>query len=133
MKSISISNIMERLVARNKDAAENENGFSLLELVVAIGILLVLTVGGLIGYAAITDNARGAAQESAASEIATQVMVQINDEGMTDQEITDLVGEYNTDEKTYKDLDISYDTATKTISVDHTKSDKDPATRVVGW
>lgn len=49
----------------------NEDGFSLLELVVAVGILLVLTVGGLLAYNGITKNARVAAVESAASEVLT--------------------------------------------------------------
>jgi len=35
-------------------------GFSLLELVVAVGILLVLTVGGLVAYNGIVENARQA-------------------------------------------------------------------------
>ena len=48
-----------------------QDGFSLLELVVAVGILLVLTVGGLLAYNGITDNARTAAVQSAASEIYT--------------------------------------------------------------
>lgn len=48
-----------------------QDGFSLLELVVAVGILLVLTVGGLLAYNGITDNARQAAVDSAASEIYT--------------------------------------------------------------
>lgn len=49
----------------------NENGFSLLELVVAVGILLVLTVGGLLAYNGITKNARVAAVQSAADEVYT--------------------------------------------------------------
>ena len=54
-----------------KAIAENADGFSLLELVVAVGILLVLTVGGLLAYSGITDNARNAAVQSAASEVYT--------------------------------------------------------------
>lgn len=49
----------------------NEEGFSLLELVVAVGILLVLTVGGLLAYNGITKNARVAAVQSAADEVYT--------------------------------------------------------------
>lgn len=49
----------------------DENGFSLLELVVAVGILLVLTVGGLLAYNGITRNARMAAVQSAADEVYT--------------------------------------------------------------
>lgn len=57
---------------------KNEDGFSLLELVVAIGILLVLTVGGLIGYSQITKNARTAAVEKAAADVFTGAMVELN-------------------------------------------------------
>lgn len=64
-----MKNIIERFVK-----TENESGFSLLELVVAIGIILILTVGGLIGYSAITKNAKVAAVESAASAVMTAAM-----------------------------------------------------------
>lgn len=74
-----VSNAIERFVKRRENASFNESGFSLLELVVAIGILLVLTVGGLIGYSEITDNARTAAAQTAASEISTGVMVALSD------------------------------------------------------
>lgn len=52
----------------------NDNGFSLLELVVAVGILLVLTVGGLLAYNGITKNARQAALDNAVAEIYTAGM-----------------------------------------------------------
>lgn len=64
-----IDNILKK-VAERREAAKDA-GFSLLELVVAVGILLVLTVGGLLAYNGITDNARTAAVESAASEVYT--------------------------------------------------------------
>lgn len=64
-----MKNIIEKFVKR-----EDESGFSLLELVVAIGIILILTVGGLIGYSAITKNAKVAAVESAASAVMTAAM-----------------------------------------------------------
>lgn len=64
-----MKNIIERFVK-----TEDESGFSLLELVVAIGIILILTVGGLIGYSAITKNAKEAAVESAASAVMTAAM-----------------------------------------------------------
>lgn len=64
---------IEMLKNKIKSVRENagEEGFSLLELVVAVGILLVLTVGGLLAYSGITNNARTAAAQSAASEIYT--------------------------------------------------------------
>lgn len=53
----------------------NEDGFSLIELVVAVGILLILTVGGLVGYKGVTDNAIKAATQSAVSEVITAAVI----------------------------------------------------------
>ena len=50
---------------------KRDDGFSLLELVVAVGILLILTVGGLLAYTGIQKQARIAAVQSAASEVLT--------------------------------------------------------------
>lgn len=50
---------------------KNDKGFSLLELVVAVGILMVLSVGGLLAYSGIQKNARVAAVQKAASEVFT--------------------------------------------------------------
>lgn len=57
----------------------NNDGFSLLELVVAVGILLVLTVGGLLAYNGITNNARQAAVNNIADEIYTVVSANLSD------------------------------------------------------
>lgn len=64
--------IIERVKQRWTE--DRENGFSLLELVIAIGIILVLTVGGLIGYGAVQENAKKAATQAAASEVATAAL-----------------------------------------------------------
>lgn len=94
---MKISNIMKRLVARKENVEANENGFSLIELVVAIGILLVLSVGGLIGYSQITNNAREAAVQSAASDTLTGVMARLSDNNGTNDiaELNTIVAEYN--------------------------------------
>jgi len=72
------SNILELLLIMNKiliflkerhERLKQDNGFSLLELVVAVGILLILTLGGLLAYNGITDNARNAAVQKAANEV----------------------------------------------------------------
>lgn len=60
----------KRVQQLNKEFAKDD-GFSLLELVVAVGILLVLTVGGVLAYQGITNNARQAAVDKAASEAFT--------------------------------------------------------------
>lgn len=57
---------MEEII---KQSRKGESGFSLLELVIAVGIILVLTVGGYASYAGITNNARNAAVQSAATEV----------------------------------------------------------------
>ena len=44
---------------------KNEQGFSLLELVVAVGIMLVLTVGGFAGFNSMMNNSRQAAVDNA--------------------------------------------------------------------
>lgn len=52
----------------NARTGRGEDGFSLLELVVAVGIVLVLSIAGFVGYGAITASARAAAVESAAEK-----------------------------------------------------------------
>lgn len=59
---------------------KNEDGFSLLELVVAVGILLVLTTGGLLAYSGITKNARVSSTQAAASDVLT-VAITYDNEG----------------------------------------------------
>lgn len=47
----------------------NDDGFSLIELVVAVGILAILSVVGVVAYSKITENARVAAVNAAAAEV----------------------------------------------------------------
>lgn len=53
---------------------QNERGFSLLELVVAVGILLILSVGGLIAYRSLNDNAKTAQGHQIANDIYTSAV-----------------------------------------------------------
>lgn len=64
---------------RFEKAREDSNGFSLLELVVAVGIILILTVGGLLAYSKITENSRIAALNAAASDVFTVAYAYEND------------------------------------------------------
>lgn len=52
-----------------------ETGFSMLEAVVVVGVLLALAVGGFISYGTITESAKKAAVKSAASSVHTAVVV----------------------------------------------------------
>jgi hypothetical protein len=52
-----------------------ETGFSMLEAVVVVGVLLALAVGGFFAYGPITENAKIAKVKSAASEVHTGVLV----------------------------------------------------------
>lgn len=49
----------------------NVDGFSLIELVIAVGILAILSLVGVVAYSKITENARQAAVEAAAAEVLT--------------------------------------------------------------
>ena len=51
-----------------------ENGFSMLEAVVVVGVLLALAVGGFVAYGAITENAKKASVETAASSVYTAAL-----------------------------------------------------------
>ena len=63
--------IMNKINEFKKARELNEDGFSLIELVVAVGILAILSVVGVVAYSQITDNARQTAVNAAASEIFT--------------------------------------------------------------
>lgn len=52
-----------------------DKGFSLLELVIAVGILLVLTVGGTLGYSSISNNSKKAAVENASDSVIKAIMI----------------------------------------------------------
>ena len=51
-----------------------ETGFSMLEAVVVVGVLLALAVGGFVAYGTIAENAKRAAVKSAASQLHTGVV-----------------------------------------------------------
>lgn len=75
-----------------------EAGFSLLELVIAIAVILVLTIGGLIGYGNYQDNARQAMVESAADQARTGGVVYESNHN-TERTAEDAVEAYNSSSK----------------------------------
>jgi len=68
-KFVRLNNFVNSLIKKN------DSGFSLLELVVSIAIVLVLTVGGLIGYSVISKNAKQASVESAAATVIKMIAI----------------------------------------------------------
>lgn len=61
-------------ITKNKRSKSKDEGFSLLELVISVGVLLTLTVGGLLAYNGIIDSARQAAVNSAAETVYNRAM-----------------------------------------------------------
>jgi type II secretory pathway pseudopilin PulG len=78
-----------------------ENGFSMLEAVVVVGVLLALAVGGFLAYGQITENAKKASVETAASSVYTAALAAESDGDSTtsSQKIQDA---YNASQDTIK-------------------------------
>lgn len=55
-----------------------EDGFSLIDVVVTVAIIVALSVGGFIAYTGIVDNAKNAALSAAADQGYTAALVAIN-------------------------------------------------------
>lgn len=74
-----IHNKILKICSRVKDAIRNnsglQTGFSMLEAVVVVGVLLAIAVGGLFAYGPIVQNAKLAKLKSAASEVYTAATV----------------------------------------------------------
>lgn len=71
-----------------------ETGFSMLEAVVVVGVLLALAVGGFFAYGPITENAKIAKVKSAASEVHTGVLVASMD-GNSDTTPEKVIDDWN--------------------------------------
>lgn len=73
---------------------KSERGFSLLEMVVAMGILIVLTVGGVLAYNGINQNAKEGATLAAAKSVHTAALAyDVDNDAAT--AYTDAADEYN--------------------------------------
>lgn len=93
----TVRNAIERMKARQEALANKEDGFSLLELVVAVSIMLILAVVGFIAYQGLTDNAREAAVDSAANQVLTAAIAADNSPG-TEQTVDSVVDGYSNDD-----------------------------------
>lgn len=78
-----------------------ETGFSMLEAVVVVGVLLALAVGGFLSYGPIVTNAKTAAAKSHASQVYTAVMVALSD-GDPNTNATDTVDDFNSSDSEYR-------------------------------
>lgn len=58
---------------------KNNSGFTLIELVAAVGILLTLSAMGVVAYGGIIDNNRESAMELTASSVINKIMSNIMD------------------------------------------------------
>jgi len=65
-------------------AAKEEGGFSLIDVVVTVAIIVALSVGGFVSYSGIVNNAKAAATTSAADQVYTALAVNANDGGLAD-------------------------------------------------
>lgn len=82
------------LRARLRKTHRLETGFSMLEAVVVVGVLLALAVGGFIAYGPITENSKKAAVKEAASSVHTAVVVADID-GDSETQPEDAIANWN--------------------------------------
>lgn len=87
--------MIDKLHARQEELANKEDGFSLLELVVAVSIMLILAVVGFIAYQGLTDNARDAAVDSAANQVLTAAIAADNAPDATPEDVLAVATDYN--------------------------------------
>lgn len=71
-----MTKLSAKMAARLKNYRSNlkSAGFSMLEAVVVVGVLLALAVSGFIAYGEITKNAKNASVQSAAASVYTAVL-----------------------------------------------------------
>jgi type II secretory pathway pseudopilin PulG len=71
-----MTKLSAKMAARLKNYRSNlkSAGFSMLEAVVVVGVLLALAVSGFIAYGNITNNAKNASVQSAAASVYTAVL-----------------------------------------------------------
>ena len=121
-------NFIDSLKAR-RDAAKNEGGFSLIDVVVTVAIIVALSVGGFVTYAGIVDNAKKAAVAGAADQVYTAAVVAENDSDPLTTPAS-VVSSYN---GSTDDIEVSVTGAGATLNVQayNTASGDDYATATI--
>jgi len=77
-KTIKMKKISESFKARRAAKLQAEDGFSLIDVVVTVAIIVALSVGGFIAYNGIISNAQKAAVQGAADQVYTAAMTAYN-------------------------------------------------------
>ena len=91
IQSKTLSSVLRQRFKKKKTI---ETGFTMLEAVVVVGVLLALAVGGFLSYGPIVQNAKTAAVKSAASSVFTAILVaQVDGDPSTTP--TGVVNDYN--------------------------------------
>lgn len=87
---------MNKFAARLKNYRSNlkSAGFSMLEAVVVVGVLLALAVSGFIAYSNITQNAKKASVESAAASVYTAALA-ANMDGDSATTVGKVISDFN--------------------------------------
>lgn len=116
--------MIKKTIVKNK---RNDDGFSLIELVVAVGILAILSVVGVVAYNGLTKNARKAAVQSAASEVLTGAVAYDTDGSKTP---ADAGAEWNSTSKKGKDkkaiieVDVKYSPVCIAVEAKHIEGER---------
>lgn len=116
---------IQEWIKERKDA--NNDGFSLVELVVAIGVLAVLSSTGLVSYSIITNNAHKEATNAAASEVYLAVIAAEHDgnSNTTPKKVVDDYNKVRSQDTKIKVVLIS-SSDTKQVGITATNSDVKP-------
>lgn len=85
---------MNSLRNRLSGLRRSENGFSLIDVVVTVAIIVALSVGGFVSYSGIVDHAKQAAVDYAASNVYKAAVVYENDSDSSTTACS-AVDEYN--------------------------------------
>lgn len=117
-------NLIDKLVAR-RDALQNEDGFSFLEMVIAGVLLGALAAGGVVGYGKVVQNGHKQALAGAVSQLEVAGFAALNDDPT--RTLTSVINDFNgtteADELAKKPLTAAADDSAKTITVTSKKVD----------
>lgn len=114
---------MNNYIKKLKTIKENQEGFSLIELVVAVGILAILSVVGVVAYSKITENARQTTVEAAAAEVLTGAIAYDSNGDAYKQAETDWMNSAANDSITVSaNKDSNGDICVKAVNNEHSEA-----------